>query len=255
MQHLIRYVFTSDWQCPDHNKALLKPLYSFIRDFKPDHFVIVGDFVNFTSVSKYDVDPHYAIDFVKEIRECRKLLTEIVSVVRSANSKSKIDWDEGNHELRLIRYLIRNAKSIALLEVEEEEILSIPYLFELKKLGIDWYPMTKIHTAGDMLIEHGEIIRKRAGDTAKSMLDARNRSGISGHTHRAALHMRTTGSTQWWIENGSLCNLQPTPPYVKSPDWQNAITVGIYDKAAQTMHPTLVPIINNSFTFGEKLYK
>lgn len=254
MARLERHIFTSDFQCPDHNEAVLKPLFSFIKDYKPDYFHIVGDFVNFTGVSKYDVDPHYNIDFVKEVELCRELLERIVRIVRLSNPRAIIDWDEGNHELRLIRYLMRDAKKIALLNLHGEEILSIPYLFDLKRLGVKYYPMTQTHKIGGMLIEHGEVVRKRAGDTAKYMLDARNISGVSGHTHRLGYTTRTTATTQWWIELGCLCNLQPTPAYIKNPDWQAGFAVGQYDQETKTMYPTIIPILNNRFTFGEKLY-
>ena len=254
MKRLERHIFTSDYQCPDHSEAALKPLFAFIKDFKPDYFHIVGDFVNFTAVSKYDVDPHYSFDFTNEIEWCRELLGRIVRIARGANPRVLIDWDEGNHELRLIRYLIRNAKALALLNINNEEVLSIPHLFELKKLGIKYYPMTQQHKIGNILIEHGEVVRKRAGDTAKAMLDTRNMSGVSGHTHRLGYTTRTTGDTKWWIELGCLCNLSPTPPYVKSPDWQHGFAVGLYDREKDTMYPTIVPILNNGFTFGGRLY-
>ncbi len=257
MSKLERHMFTSDYHCPDQNEGALKPLFKFIADFKPDHFHINGDFVNFSSVSRYDHDPHYMRGLKSEIDDCRDLLSRILKVVRAANPKVKIYWEEGNHEERLIKYLVRNADQLALLNVDDEEIVSIPHLFQLRKLGVIWIPATKTHfVKDDLIIEHGNMVRKRAGMTAIGMLESRNMSGTSGHTHRLGVTYRTTFKrVDYWVESGCLCNLKPTPPYVKNPDWQNGFVVGLYDSETKIMHPIAIPIIKNSFIFGDKLYK
>ena len=179
------------------------------------------------------------------------LLTQIVEVVRKSNSKAVINWFEGNHEARLTKYLIRNANQVMLLSVEGQEIATIPFLFELKKLNVNYIDMITDFKIAGVTIEHGEIVRKKSGYTASNMLDMRGTSGISGHTHRQAYISKTTTETRFWIENGCMCNLQPTPSYVKSPDWSQGFTVAFENGE---LHPFIVPIINNSFFFNYKYY-
>ena len=252
-----KHLFTSDYHCPDHNEKIVDLLLEFTKDFKPDYFHIVGDFVNFSSVSKYDHDPHYEVDLSVEIETARTLLERVVKVVRESNPQCIIEWNEGNHELRLIKYLIRNAPQFALIKSPNStvDMVSIPFLFDLKKLGVRWIPMTEIHrTCGTIRIEHGELIRKGSGMTAKAMLDMRGEDGMSGHTHRLALHLKTNGDTKYWVELGCLCNLQPTPPYVISPDWSQGFLVGIFNSESKVFYPQVIPILNNSFMYGDKLY-
>lgn len=257
MSNLERHMFTSDYHCPDQNEKAIHALCAFIREFRPNFFHINGDFVNFSSVSKYDQDPHFVTGLRSEVKACRELLDRIVKVVRSSNPKVKIYWEEGNHETRLIKYLLRNASQLANLEIDDEDIVSIPHIFKLKKLGITWIPAgVKLHIQKELIVEHGDKVKKRAGDTAKFMLDDRNVSGVSGHTHRLAVHYRKTyRKLDFWIETGCLCNLHPTPSYVASPDWQNGFAIGIYDPSTKIMHPMAIPILNDTFMYGGKLYQ
>lgn len=101
MSKTIKYVFLSDWHIPDHNRALIKPIFNFLSDYKPDVVYILGDFLNCTTISKYDQDPYYHVSFVDEINEGIKILDKLASVVRKANKNVRIVYKAGNHEARL----------------------------------------------------------------------------------------------------------------------------------------------------------
>jgi len=47
------YIVTSDQHCPFHNRKVHEALLKFIKDFKPDGFVINGDFVDMYSISSH----------------------------------------------------------------------------------------------------------------------------------------------------------------------------------------------------------
>ena len=217
----------------------------------------MGDFVNFTNVSRYPLDPHYKKSFSEELDDCRSLFYKLVSCIRKANPDCVIEWIEGNHEERLSKYLVRDSVRIALMEDEQsEEMLTVPYLFKLHKNNVKWIPATQVHVIhGHAIVEHGDVSRLYSGYTAKAMIDKRNMSGFSGHTHRMAYTFRKTYTDYYfWIETGCMCNLQPEPSYVKSPNWQNGWVVGSYNKEKGILYPTVIPIINNSFYFEGKLY-
>lgn len=253
----VKHLFISDFQIPDHDMKSILLVIKFIKDFNPDKIHIVGDYLNFTKVAKYDQDPYYHRTMQDEIRIGRKILKLIVDASRKINPESEIIWYEGNHEIRLIKYMSRNADALAEITNDDGEyVLSVQNLFTLKKLGVKWVPYMQRHNEHGVEIEHGDVVRSKGGQTAHAMLDRRGKKGISGHTHRLAFIMRNTiDDGKWWIETGSLCKRIFESPYAKVTDWQQGFTVGIYDKKRKTFYPTPVPIFNHSFMFGGKLYE
>ncbi len=243
------HLVLSDFHIPDHNQHLLEPLYRFIKDLKPDKLHILGDFVNFTEASKYDPDPYYHKSLSDEIDIATKILAKFCRML-----PNKILWFEGNHCRRLLKYLSRNAIALADLNIEGEKVVSIPHLFGLRELGVKYLGWDANHTEHGVLFEHGSIVRVKAGYTAQAMIDRRGMSGIVGHTHRLSLITRTQfGHNKFWIENGCLCDLNPTPRYANMPDWTNGFSVITFVNGKP--YPQIVPIFNNSFYYNGKRYK
>lgn len=250
---IVKYLFCSDWHSPFYNKRLLDPFIELIKDLKPDYLELVGDVVDFYSVSKFDQDPKRQLTLEKEKEETNFLLDMLTMAARGANPNVIIEWDEGNHEARLEKYVISTAPKTRGLTVNGEEVLSIPHIFELKKRNIKWYSSMDDHLIGKFVVEHGSLVKKRSGMTANGMMDLRNSSGISGHTHRLSYVQHSTmGSKDFWIELGCMCDLKPT--YMKNPDWQNGCCVGLYDTDKRQMFPVLIPIYNNHFIYNGKMY-
>lgn len=246
-----KHLFISDIHIPDHNKTILDLIYAFILDFEPDHLHIVGDFVNFTDASHYiSLDTHASLE--EELQEARTILMELVRRVRMKKKYADITFYEGNHENRLQRFLASNAKQLRDITVGGEAVMSLHHLLGFKDLGVEFvrYGDEKV-IAGGVIVEHGDIVRKNAGYSAKAMLESRRNSGISGHTHRSGLvQQRYRDGIKFWIELGCLCDLNPT--YAKNPDWQNSFSVGY--SIDGTFYPHLIPIYNDSFVFNGKLY-
>lgn len=218
-----------------------------------------------TSISTYRGDD-YRLNITKNTTTCLDRAIEYIT----KEHYSGIVWDvttpndtvivkrkdkisiTGN--CRLEKYVISTASKVRGITVGGEEVLSIPHIFELKKRKIKWYPELSTHKVNNsFLIEHGKMVKKRAGMTAIGQLDLRNSSGVSGHTHRLGYTARSTmNSKDFWIELGCMCDLNPS--YVKSPDWQQGFAIGIYDSEKHQMFPTLIPIYNNHFTYNGNWY-
>lgn len=253
-----RHLFVSDFQIPDQDEKAVDLVFRFMKDFAPDHIHIVGDLLNFTPFSRYDqLAGRQPPPIKEELEQGRALLGRLVREARKVNPDAEITWYEGNHEARLFKYLVRQGASTLLdLEMDGEQVLSIPHLFDLKKLGIEWVPEMedkKIHGAR---VEHGFIARSKAGYTAHGMLERRGTSGFSGHTHRQAIVWKTYAErSEFWVEIGSLCNQDPTPQYSHHPDWVQGIAVGIYDRKGKQMHPAVIPIVKHQMMFGGKIYR
>lgn len=252
-----RHVFLSDLQIPDHDDLTMKAVEKFLEDFKPHVLHLVGDILNLTKVSKYDQDAYYDVDLVQEVEAGRAVLKHLTKLLKKINPAIRIMFYEGNHEARLLRYLSNNAPQLAKLADEDGYVLSLPRLLKLKELGITWIPYFKHHVErGNVVVEHGDIARAKAGYTAHAMLDRRGSSGVSGHTHRLALICRTQGDHErFWVENGSLCRRNMSSPYTKKPDWIQGFSIGLYDSVSRLMHPSVIPIFEHQFAYGGRIYK
>lgn len=251
-----RHLFLSDLQIPDHNLKVLHLVKSFIKDFQPDYLYLLGDLINFTEASKYEVVGD-APSLGEEIETARKIIFDLVSTAREANPHIKITWFQGNHCYRLEKYLTRNADKLTDITDEDgERLITIPHIFHLKEHQIEWIPYFGSKRFKQIEIEHGDVVRLKSGYTAHAMLDKRGLSGYSAHSHRLALVTRNQGGVvRFWVESGSLCNSEPSPRWIKKPDWNNGFAIGIYDHNLKVMHPTPILIQKNSFIYNNKLYE
>lgn len=238
MKKLEKHLFLADPHIPDHNKKLIDLLYRLVKDSASDYLYLMGDVLNLTHASKY-LPIGKAPTTGEEIIEGRKIINKIANIAQEVNPKVKIYWVEGNHSERLTKYIYRNAP--ALTDVTDEYgdlILTIPHIFKLKEHGITWIPQKSTLRLGDIVIEHGDTVRCKAGFSAQAMIDKRGKSVIMGHTHRMGLVMRTQdGDVKFGWELGGLCNLQPEPAYVKNPDWVNSFGLAMYDREAKLLYP------------------
>lgn len=251
-----RYLFLPDLHIPDQDKEAVALVLRFIEDFKPHVIYLIGDQVNFTSMSKFDPDPHYHSEVVDEIGEVKGFLSDLMVVAKRANKNISVVWFDGNHEQRLLKYLGRNAASLADLNIDDEFLVSIPHILGLKKLGIIYIPYGEVVELHGVTITHGMLARCKSGYTGQASIDKYGTSGISGHSHRISFTTRTRlGKTVWWIEAGCLCKLSPTPAYTTYPDWSQGFAVAVYDAKAQQLYGTQIPIMEHSFRFNKKTYK
>jgi UDP-2,3-diacylglucosamine pyrophosphatase LpxH len=253
---LEKHLFVSDFQIPDHNKDALKALLKFIPNFKADVLHILGDFLNFSKASDYLVVGGDCPSLGDEIKSARVVLYDLVTESREANRNVEIIWYEGNHEFRLERFLARSDDVLTNVEDEAGEMLvSIKHIFGLRKLGIKWIPYYKSYRIKDALVEHGNIVRSKAGFTAQAQVEKYGTSGFSGHTHRMALITRKQyDKVKFWVETGSMCNPDPSPIWAKKPDWVNGFAIGLYDPKSKILHPQPILMQKNQFCYNEKIY-
>lgn len=252
-----RHLFIPDLQIPDQNKKAVEALFKFIPDYKPDRVHILGDLVNFTRVGKYEVLGEFGVTINDEKDEAVKFLKRLTHTVRDYKPNAEIDYYEGNHEQRIKKYLARNADALTDLRTDSGDyVLSVQNLFGLRELGINWVEYFQSGDVGGVRVEHGDVTRAKSGYTGQAMIEKRGRSGVSVHTHRLAFITKNQGGdVKYWIEAGSLCNLEPTPTYTKQPDWVNGFAIGIFDKKEKILHPQTILFQKDQFYFEGKVYK
>lgn len=101
-------VVANDFQVPFHDPRCVALLNLFLEREQPDWLILNGDFQGFWEISSFDLAPRGGKRFLGEIETGKKILLNFRRILPHAS----ITWIEGNHESRLRKYLIRNAKEL-----------------------------------------------------------------------------------------------------------------------------------------------
>lgn len=240
-----RSVFLPDLHVPYHDEKAYACALRFVKRFKPDFVFIIGDWVDFYQLSKFDKNParipELQMDIDKTI-ECLKRL-------RAVAPKAKIYYLKGNHCHRLNRYLWSAAASLSSLRS-----ITVPELLQLKDFGIEYVETGSMMFHG-FLVKHGNVVRTRSGYSATGELEKAGISGISGHTHRLShIFKRHYGGMYSWTEIGCLCQLNPEYMEGQIPDWQNGFATGEFEKNGDRFTIHIYPIIKGTVVYnGEKI--
>ena len=227
-----------------HDEAALGIVNQIIVEEKPDILIHVGDLLDAGVISmKFPTDPSRLDTLQDDIDTARTKLHQWAQLAPQAER-----WLlEGNHEQRLTRLiwgLQGAARELPKLRIFQQQ-MSWPVLLGLDQIGWNFVPyddQPRADILPRLLVKHGDVIRKYAGWTAKGEWEKSGKSGISGHTHRAAIwcHKDYNGTARW-IETGCTCKLEGTPG-ANSPDWQQAVTVIEWneDKTLMDVRQTLI---------------
>lgn len=237
------HVVLSDQHIPFQDPVLEQLSIDFLKEHKPKVIHLLGDILDFYSLSKYDKDPARLVTLQEELDGATKYFEKI----RAACPKARIIYSEGNHENRLRRYLWSQARALSNLRT-----LSFEELLGLKKYKIEWVDSHSPYRIGNLLFIHGELVRRASGASAKGHMDKFGCNVIHGHTHRLGAHYHRTFDTMMgaW-ENGCLCVLDPE--YAVKPDWQNGWSIVWFH--GDNFHVEQVCVVGGEYVYHGKLHK
>ena len=224
-------VVISDLQAPYHDEKAVDAIAKFIKWYKPDNVVSVGDEIDLPQISrweegrggewKYDLGKHR--DITVEI--LKKLQVQHIS--------------RSNHSDRLYNKI--NSKAPGLLGLPE---LELENFLRLPQLGIT-YHKEPFELAPNWLLVHGDEsnVQPTAGATALGLAKRSGMSIVSGKTR-----------TVWGMEVGNLMDYKHAR-YIKAGlfTWNKGF--GLLHVDGQTVMPQLVPIVNNSFTVNGRVWR
>lgn len=202
-------IVLGDLQIPYHDPPTVKAVLDYITKTKPDMVVVIGDFLDFPSLTtkflRARTDPQKLLD---EIWEAASLL----DIMRL--STKRLVFIEGNHEARLHNYITEKAPDL-------EALAGAGGPLDLKSLlGVK--PMEYVGPYGSAFIHKGFVFKH--GDIASHYsafreLQMEGSSGMSGHTHRfqTAMHTDRSGAHAWY-SIGCLCKIkgEGMPPPVEA---------------------------------------
>lgn len=235
---------------PTHDERAISVSLAIVKAAQPDLVVLVGDNLDFPEFStKFRLSPAFAFTTQASIDRA----TILCAQVREAAPNARIVWLAGNHEERLPRLLLDNAKAAYGIrrgnDPESFPVMSVPYLCRMDEFGVQFhpgYPASNIWITDRLQVIHGDKVASN-GSTAHKYLSHAKTSVIYGHIHRREWAERTRDDhdgprTILAASPGCLCRVDGVVPSTKQgidldgrplrrpEDWQQGLAVIPYDQ-------------------------
>ena len=197
--------------------------------------------------------------------------------LRAASPEAKIYWLAGNHEERLVNYLIDNASAAFGLKrgnaPESWPVLSVPFLCRFDEHNIEYvpgYPAGQVWVNQKLRCIHGSKAKSN-GSTAHQYLQHEKTSVLYGHVHRREWAEQTREDwdgpkTILAASAGCLARVDGAVPSTKggidldgrpltvTENWQQGLAVVTYQEGDAPFHLELVPIRDGQMMYRGKQY-
>lgn len=242
-----RIVILSDLQVPFEDTHVVQNVARFLKVFKPDQTVTIGDEIDFQTISKWSqgTPEEYSQSLGDDRDRCVDLLWEL----------GVTDCIRSNHTDRLYNVIMRKIPSfLSLPELRFEKFM------KFDELGITFHK-TPLTLAPNWVAVHGDHtpIKPQGGLSA---LEASRRHGkniISGHTHRAGRSSFTeasggrVGRILHGVEVGNLMDFRQASYTKGSANWQQAFAI-MYVKGKNVQVDLIYIEKDGTFTVQGKVY-
>jgi predicted phosphodiesterase len=233
--------FIPDLHCPYEDKRAVELMFDAMKVFKPDVVVIIGDFIDCFSVSRWAKDPKRAHTLKQEADAGKAYLDRITA-------KKKI-YIAGNHEDRLSRYIKENASALI-------DFVDIPSLLDLKARGWSYVPYKSSTTIGKVHLTHD--VGSAGRYNVYKALDTFQSSVVTGHTHRLGYVVEgdALGSQQVSAQFGWLGDVRQID-YLHSinakRNWALGFGLGYHQIKTGYVHLVPVPVVNYTVAIEGKV--
>jgi predicted phosphodiesterase len=215
---------------PFHDEAALQVVLKAVKRLQPQLVVLLGDMLDLAEFSRFDQEPGFALTTQASIDRLHLFLAEL----RANAPDAEIRYLEGNHDRRLQKSIVNNAKAAfgirrAADPPDAWPVLSVPFLLRLDDLGVEYvggYPAGITWINENLACVHGSKVRS-AGSTAAAVIDDERVSVIFGHIHRIEFQSKTrrvyapdapsniAAKHSFAASPGCLCRIDGTVPSTK----------------------------------------
>lgn len=224
-------IAAGDLHFPQHDERSCAVFIETCAKLKPSRVILNGDLPDMLAVSKYPTDARRRFNWTlqDEAAAMHGFLRELEAAVPR---DCAIVETEANHSgngtaSRWWRYLSDRAPALMAFPQAEEKLSYQAW----------WYPewsrirlVESVVIADDLLVIHGDIVRKHAAYSARATMEKWASSVMHSHTHRLgmghqnipALPNRDAGVLKFY-EIGCLCRLDPS--YASAPNWSNGFAI------------------------------
>jgi hypothetical protein len=242
-----KVVVISDLQVPFHDPIAVRNVVAFIKKFKPDQVITIGDEIDLPQISRWtEGTPGW---FEQSLGSDRDATVEILWDLQVT------DMIRSNHTDRLYNVIMKKIPAfLALPELKFEKFM------KLDELGIKFH-RKPLEFAPDWIAIHGDegSVKPTPGLTALDAARKHGKSVVCGHTHRAGQSAFTEasggvlGRVLRGVEVGNLMQFSKAGYMKGTGNWQQAFAVFYVDK--KTVTNTIVHIEKDgSFVFEGKRY-
>ena len=241
---------------PFHDERAMDVALQITAALRPDEIVNLGDLLDFAEFSRFEIEPAFQQTTQPTLDRAHRFLAE----QRAIAPEAKIRLLEGNHDRRLAKQIVANAKAAFGLRRAESPaewpVMSVPYLLRLDDLDVEYvegYPAGIAWINDRIACVHGERLK------VERVVDDERVSIIQGHIHRIERQHKTRRSRYGprhtlAASPGCLCRIDGAVPSTKGStdsfgkaimrpeDWQQGLAVVTYLPGDAPFHVELVPI-------------
>ena len=260
---------------PTHDESALSLALQLLTDEQPDEVILLGDNLDLPEMSKYRFTPAFERTTQAAIDRAGLLVAQL----RAAVPHARIRWIAGNHEERLVNYILDNAKaSFGLKRANTPKswpVMSLPHLCWFDDYDVEYvpgYPANNLWLNERRKIIPGTVVKSR-GSTSHKYLDQEKVSVIYGHIHRREWNERTRDDwdgpkTIMAASPGCLARVDGVVPSTKggtdldgrpltnTEDWQQGLAfVHFETDGDHRFFYEQVPIHNGACMYHGKLYE
>lgn len=242
-----RICIVSDLQIPFHDSKAVYNLIDFIRRYKPDRVVSIGDELDMPQISRWTRGT--AGEYAGSLGRDRDVAVKLIEKLRIT------DIIRSNHTDRLFTYIANQAPGLyGIPELKLENFLRLP------ELGITYWkkPMPIAPNWVAVHGDHGRILQV-AGQTALKQAQSHGKSVVCGHTHRLGISSVTEasggviGRILTGFEVGNLMKFSSAAYTHGSANWQQGFGMLYVD--GKNVTPVAVPVAKDgSFIVEGKRY-
>ena len=217
-----RTVVIPDLQCPYEDSHVVRNLSLFIKAFRPDAVVTIGDEIDLPQISRWTENtPGWYEQTLAEDRD------RTVDVLWSLFEYSKeAHMVRSNHTDRLYKVIMKKIPAfLSLPELKFEKFL------KLDEMGVKFWT-TPMPIAKGWIAIHGDLgsLNPNPGLSALNQAKRHGQNVIMGHTHRAGRSAHSEASNGvlrrvlHGVEVGHAMDLKAAK-YVSTPNWQQAFAI------------------------------
>lgn len=239
-----------DLHAPYEDKEAFACFLRVLTGWRPNKLICLGDFADCYRVSSFDLDPRRTIkSFEEECKGVREARARVDAAAKAGGCRKKVMM-QGNHEIRIDRYLTKRAPELTFATSDWVS------LFGLDQTGWECHAYKTSIQLGNLRITH-DIERAGVYAARQSQLDM-GCSVAFGHTHRLQVHYQGTvdgprhvGITCGWLGDPEFIDYRHRDK-VRRDSIHGFATVNVLDDG--TFWAQAIPIINGRAVVDGEVY-
>lgn len=230
---------------PIHDAKAISAVMEFVKDFKPDHFILGGDALDCSAVSHHRKGKVGQVEGLRLAQDAKELRKEIISPIEKLVKGRKI-YHIGNHEDWLNDVIDETPALEGIVGAED-------------LLDLDGWEVVTVGGAsklGKLVFIHGDQL-KGGENPAKYAVTAYERSVRFGHFHTYQVHTKTAAvdmAPHTGIAVPCLCRKDLKYAGGSPNKVAQGFLYGYVDAKKGTFNDYVVVITDGRFTANGKIY-